>query len=166
MLRFRFSGAGTRLAACLAAWTALPLSANAELRVCNQTLNLYNVAVGYFQGVHCHPTDPLLRSACRLQTRGWWNLPANGCVTPVKEPLDQTYYYVFALDIYGNDAITGTTPLCVNVTKGFGIEVPYLDVEQNTPRCWQRGYQQVKFKEIDAGGAADWTVFVNQGEAE
>ncbi len=155
MVRLLISSAG------LAGLLVLALPAHAELRVCNQTLNLYNVAVGYFAGEHCQPTDPLYPSACHLETEGWWNLPANGCVTPLKQPLDQTYYYVFALDIYGADAITGDTPLCVNVTRRFNIQTPFDERQQ--PRCWQRGYQQVKFKEIDAGGASDWTVFVNQG---
>ena len=148
---------GGGLAACL----AMTLQARAELRICNQTLDLYNVAVGYFTGQHCQPNDPLYPAACRLETEGWWNLPASSCLTLVKPPLDQRYYYVFALDIYGNDAITGNDPMCVNVGKRFSIQTPFD--ERRAPRCWQRGYQQVNFREIDAGGKPDWTVFVNPG---
>jgi len=161
MVRNGISGAVRMLLASLAGLVSGSLSAHAELRVCNQTLNLYNVSVGYFAGEHCEQSDPLFPSACRLQTEGWWNLPANGCITPLKQPLGQRYYYVFALDIYGSDALTGETPLCVNVTRRFTIDVPYDEL--TSPRCWQRGYQQVKFREIDVGKASDWTVFVNQG---
>lgn len=164
MVGLRISGRcrGPRgvIAASLALGLVWVLPAHAELRACNQTLGLYNVAVGYFTGEHCQPGDPLLDS-CHLVTEGWWNLAANSCVTLIKEPLDQGFYYVFALDIYGNDAVTGDTPLCVNTGRRFTIQT--LFVERQHPRCWQRGYQQVKFREIDVKGKEDWTVFVQQG---
>ena len=146
------------LGGSLAVGFAGALPAHAELRICNQTLDLYNVAVGFFTCAQCQQNDP---AACRLETEGWWNLAASSCLTLVKLPLDQRYYYVFALDIYGNDAIAGNDPMCVNVGKGFTIQTPFD--ERTAPRCWQRGYQQVKFREIDVKGKEDWTVFINPG---
>ncbi len=123
--------------------------AQAELKVCNQTLNLYNVAVGYFSG-------------SKFYTEGWWTLPANACVSPIKDELNNRFYYFFAMDLYGNDATEGDRPYCANVNKSFRIPTPVSDLER--PACWLRGFQQVKFKEIDTGaGAKSWTVFVTQG---
>ena len=150
---------GTALLA--AVWLGAQVKvASAELRICNQTLNLYNVSVGYFTGSGCHdPNDPD-RSRCYMQTEGWWNLPANGCTTLIKWELDNPFYYVFATDIYGEDAVSGETELCVNLNRKFEIQIPFSDTAAKTPGCWQKGHQQVKFKEIDTGGTTDWTVFV------
>ena len=136
--------------------------AYAELRICNQTLNLYNVAVGYFTGAGCHqsPTD---EATCHMQTEGWWNLPASGCVPLIKYELEDSFYYVFATDIYGDDAVTGETELCVKLNHKFEIKTTFAEISAKTPGCWQKGYQQVKFKEIDTHNAKDWTVFVGQG---
>jgi len=133
-----------------AAVAATPLRpARAELKVCNQTLNLYNIAVGYFSGD-------------QFYTEGWWTLPANACAQPIKGDLDNRFYYFFAMDIYGNDATSGDRPFCVNVGKAFRIPTAISDLDH--PDCWVRGYQQVKFQEIDTGGnATSWTVFVTQG---
>ena len=135
--------------ATFTALLAATSGARAELKVCNQTLTLYNVAVGYFSGT-------------RFYTEGWWTLPANACVRPIKEDLDNRFYYFFAMDLYGNDATEGDKALCAHVSKSFRIPTPIADLDR--PACWVRGYQQVKFKEIDTGGdAASWTVFVTQG---
>jgi uncharacterized membrane protein len=150
-----------RIAAVCAFMVAAP-TARAELRICNQTLNLYNVAVGYFTGAGCHKT-PVDEATCRMQTEGWWNLPASGCVPLIKYELEETFYYIFATDIYGDDAVTGDTELCVKLNRKFEIQIPFAETSAKAPGCWQKGYQQVKFKEIDTHNAKDWTVFVGQG---
>lgn len=151
MVQLGFSRPARRLfvaALALAAVLAGGGQARAELRVCNQTLNLYNVAIGYFSGT-------------KFYTEGWWTLPANACVTPRREDLDNRFYYFFAMDLYGNDATEGERDFCVDVNKGFRFALPSDDLER--PACWVRGFQQVKFKEIDTGeGAKSWTVFITQ----
>ena len=134
-----------------AAVAAAPPAAHADLKVCNQTLSFYNIAVGYFSGE-------------RFYTEGWWTLAANACVRPIKGDLDNRYYYFFAMDIYGNDATKGDKPFCVKDDKSFRVPTPITDLAH--PACWVRGYQQVNFQEIDTGGnATSWTVFVTQGGA-
>ena len=124
----------------------------ADLKVCNQTLNFYNVAIGYGK-----ESDP------NFHTEGWWSLPANSCAVPVKKPLDIRFYYVYAMDIRGDDAITGETKACVLLGRLTNILTPLADIKDKTPNCWVRGLQTVNFREIDTGGAKDWTVFVNGG---
>ena len=165
MTEFRLEGFARRAWRSTAAglWMAVfsAAPAMAELRICNQTLNLYNVAVGYFSGAGCYE-ETVNEATCQMQTEGWWNLPANGCVTLIKWDLDNPFYYVFATDIYGEDAVTGDTELCVKVNRKFEIQIPFADLAAKAPGCWQKGHQQVRFKEIDVGEAKDWTVFVGQ----
>jgi uncharacterized membrane protein len=121
----------------------------AEFKVCNQTLNLYNIAIG----------KEINRS---FHTEGWWTLPANNCVSPIKEDLDVLklrYVYIFATTIYGDDALTGDWPMCIDTRK---FKIPKVPGEPWN--CWIRGYQQAKFKEIDTGNAKSWTVFIRENQ--
>jgi uncharacterized membrane protein len=116
--------------------------AHAALKVCNQSVTLYNVAVG----AQVNQT---------FKTQGWWTLPASTCVTPIKEDLEAEYVYVYAMTATGDSAFEGGSEMCVD-TKRFEIEKT-----QGQPwDCWVHGFQQVKFKEIDTGNASSWTVFI------
>jgi uncharacterized membrane protein len=48
--------------------------------------------------------------------------------------------------------LNGKTSMCVDRGK-FKI----LGIAD----CWRRGLQAVNFAEIDTGGSADWTAFIN-----
>lgn len=124
-------------------------SAHAEFKACNQTLNLYNIAIGY-EANHV------------FQTEGWWTLPANGCVSVIKDDLALLkirYVYVHALSVLGEDALSGEWDMCIGSHR---FQIPKI---QGEPwNCWARGYQQAKFKEIDTGNAKDWTIFIRDGE--
>jgi len=116
-------------------------SAQAEFRVCNQTLNLFNVAIGY-------PVEGDL-----FKTEGWWTLAANSCTSLIKQPLEYSYYYLYGTDIYGEPAIVGTTDMCV-AAKQFTIP--------DQKDCWVRGFQQARFLEVNVKNADRWTVFIRQ----
>jgi uncharacterized membrane protein len=117
--------------------TAAP--AHAEFRVCNQTLNLFNVAVGY-------PVEDKL-----FETEGWWSLAANSCTSPIKQALTFQFVYLYGTDIYGEPAIVGSTDMCV-AAKQFTIT--------DQKDCWVRGFERVRFLEVDTGNAPSWTVFI------
>lgn len=136
--RARLRWAGFAALAMLAAETP---SAQAEFRVCNQTLNLFNVAIGY-------PVEGDL-----FRTEGWWTLAANSCTSPIKERLEFSYYYIYGTDIYGEPAIVGTTEMCV-AAKQFTIA--------DRKDCWVRGFQQVPFLEVNTKNAESWTVFIRE----
>jgi len=127
--------------AILATLSAAPHSALAQFRVCNQTLNLFNVAIGY-------PVEGDL-----FKTEGWWTLAANSCTSPIKEKLTFSYYYVYGTDIYGEPAITGSTEMCV-AARQFTIA--------DRKDCWVRGFQQVPFLEVNTKNAESWTVFIRE----
>jgi uncharacterized membrane protein len=119
--------------------------AQAEFKICNQTVAVYNVAIG-------------AEKDRKFSTEGWWILPANSCVSPLKEDLDVLrlqYIYVYATTVSGEAAIAGNSDMCID-TKRFNIEkIP------NQPwNCWVRGFQFAKFKEVDTGSTKSWTLFI------
>lgn len=120
-------------------------AAQAAFKVCNQSVTLYNVAIGAEIGG-------------KFATEGWWLLPANSCVTPIKENLDELrlrYVYVYASNAAGDSAFEGEWDMCVD-TRRFRIE----RVQGQPWDCWVRGLVEAKFKEIDTGSTGSWTVFI------
>jgi uncharacterized membrane protein len=119
--------------------------ARAAFRVCNQSVTLYNVAIG-------------AEINEKFATEGWWTLPGNTCVTPIKEDLATLklrYVYIYATTATGDSAFEGNWEMCVD-TKRFKIE----KIADQPWDCWVRGFVQAKFKEIDTGTTGSWTVFI------
>jgi uncharacterized membrane protein len=128
--------------ALLGVFTALFVgigAAHADLRVCNKTKYLINLAVGYSAG-----SD--------FATEGWWTVTPGSCATPVRGALTGRYVYLYATDIDAVDVLKGTVSMCIDRSrfKIFGIS-----------DCWRRGYQGVNFAEIDTLSASDWTTFLS-----
>jgi uncharacterized membrane protein len=122
--------------------------AHAEFRVCNQSLNLFNIAVGL-------PRD----GAFRIE--GWWTVPANSCITPIKEDLQSKYVYLHALSVTGEDVLQGEWDMCIKPEK-----FTYIRQGDEDWDCWAKGYQKARFAEIDTGEKAkSWTVFVQAPKA-
>jgi uncharacterized membrane protein len=114
----------------------------AQLRVCNQTLDLYNLSIGY-------------DDAGKFETEGWWAIPANSCLSPIKRALQSRYIYLYAANIYGEPVLSGNSVMCVGTGK-FTIRR-----NPNQPwNCWLRGYKEAKFVEIDTGNSTEWTTFL------
>ena len=120
----------------IAGASALP--AAASFRVCNQTLDLLNVAVGT-------PDD------AGFSTEGWWVVTANSCAEIIRQQLSSRYIYLFASNVQGDGVVSGAERMCVGREK-FKI--------LGTDDCYLRGYDEADFKEIDTFTAPDWTVFV------
>jgi uncharacterized membrane protein len=122
--------------------------AHAQFRVCNQTLNLFNIAVGAeFNG--------------EFRTEGWWTVPANNCASPIKEDLHDLkirFVYVYAMSMAGEDMLKGDWDMCIKPEKFVYKKPPSGDWD-----CWVKGYQQVRFVEVDTGNAKAWTVFFREG---
>ena len=125
------------------------LPAHAEFKVCNQSVGVYNVAVGAEINQH-------------FTTEGWWVIPANSCIIPIKEDLDQLklrYVYVYAEAVTGESAFQGSWNMCVN-SKRFKID----KIGDEPWNCWVRGFMQVKFLEVDTGDSKTWTLYVRPGK--
>ena len=125
------------------------LPAHAEFKVCNQSVGVYNVAVGAEINQH-------------FTTEGWWVMPANSCIIPIKEDLDQLklrYVYVYAEAVTGESAFQGSWNMCVN-SKRFKID----KIGDEPWNCWVRGFKQVKFLEVDTGDSKTWTLYVRPGK--
>lgn len=112
--------------------------ARAEFTVCNQTLDVVNVALGEeVEG--------------EFQTDGWWTVGANRCVNVIRDELTDRYVYIYATDVFGNAILTGETEMCVD-RRRFTI--------RGIKDCWQRGHIAARFREVDTLQQARWTMFL------
>lgn len=137
LARAQFSG----LLVLLAAFFVLLLwhgPARAEFSVCNQSLDVLNVAIGYEEDG-------------AFQTEGWWSVGANRCAEVIRKPLKNRYIYVYAEDVFGQPVTEGANPSCVG-TKRFLV--------RGTGDCWLRGYKQADFFEVDTREQERWTLFL------
>lgn len=114
-------------------------AAEAGLDLCNQSFDVLNIAIGEPSGDG------------QYATRGWWRVAPNQCASLLREPLEAGPYYVFAADVFGNEVLWGSSPMCVG-TLEFSIE--------GQQDCLIRGYLDARFLEIDTGGQENWTTFV------
>lgn len=124
--------------ACLACF-ALPQKAEAGLRVCNGSVDLVNIAIGY-------ETDEGIR------TEGWWTITSNACSQVLQEPLKSAGYFLHVADGFGEGRLVGDITLCIREEKF---------VVYDGDQCWQRGLIEADFFQIETGGAEDWTVLLS-----
>lgn len=132
-------GCGASLAST-AAW--------ATFTVCNQTLDVVNVAVG--QTIP-DPVEPL------WQTEGWWTVGVNQCVNVIRDELVNRFIYIYAVDVFGQPLLRGTTPMCVGSRK-FLI--------RGSDDCWATGNMQAPFYEVDTQKTERWTLFLGTGAGQ
>lgn len=124
-------------AAALLAFTA---AARAQFSVCNQTLDVLNLAIGQeVEGT--------------FQTEGWWTIGANRCVDVIKDELVNRYIYVYATDVFGQSIVEGDVDMCID---------PKRFVINGTDSCWQRGHETAKFMEVDTQAVERWTLFLKE----
>jgi uncharacterized membrane protein len=119
---------------------AMVSPAQAGFTICNQTLDIANVAIGE-------------SSSGELATRGWWVIAPNRCADVISGDLKSRYVYVQAVDGRGLTLLDGKTVLCSS-TRQF--EVVGKD------NCWQRGFTTGTFQEIDTKAAQSWTLFLRE----
>ncbi len=134
------------VSACLLAlMTTLP--ARAQFAVCNQTLDAINLAIA-----KAEPNGIIV-------SEGWWTVGANRCVDVIKEELANKYIYVYATDVFGQSIYSqdySGFEMCVG-PKRFSIE--------GTESCWQRGFQTVRFLEVDTRDQVRWTLFLKEPDS-
>lgn len=116
-------------------------AAKAEFTVCNQTLDVVNLAVS-------QEIDQA------FQTDGWWTVGANQCVNVIREALSNRYVYLYATDVFGQSLLTGSVEMCIE-RRRFTI--------RGIEDCWQRGHIAARFFEVDTLEQARWTFFLTGG---
>lgn len=134
----RNAALGLAKSAVLVIALLMPLSAQAELRLCNQSFDVLNIALAQAQGDG-------------FRSRGWWRVAPNQCATLLREPLRERYFYVFAADVFGKVVLAGSVPMCVAPRR--------FETGEQTD-CLLRGFLDARFLEIDTGDQPNWTVFV------
>ncbi len=128
--------------ACIAAlflltWSAMP--ADAQFAVCNQSLDVVNIAIG-------RDVDNA------FQTEGWWTVGPNQCANVIKAELASRYIYIYAQDVFGQPLLNGTTQMCISPRK-FAI--------RGIADCWSRGDVAAGFIEVDTLRTQRWTLFLS-----
>lgn len=119
--------------------------ARAEFTVCNQTLDVVNLAVGQ---------EVREQTGAFWQTEGWWTVGANQCVNVVRDELVNRYIYIYAIDVFGQPLLNGSTSMCVG-TRRFVI--------RGDKDCWVRGHKVAPFFEVDTQKTERWTLFLGTG---
>jgi uncharacterized membrane protein len=117
-----------------------PAAAHAEFAVCNQTLDIANVAIAE-------------SSAGTLKSSGWWVIAPNRCANVVEGILKSRYVYIYAVDGRGRNLLEGKDELCTDL-KQFVIN--------GQEKCWLRGFTSAKFAEVDTKDAQSWTLFLRE----
>ncbi|TAN11696.1 MAG: DUF1036 domain-containing protein [Rhizobiaceae bacterium] len=139
--RRRSAGSGVIVAATALCALVFPATrAMAGFTVCNQTLDVVNVALG-------EEVDG------QFQTDGWWTIGANRCVDVIRSELASRYVYIYATDVFGNAILKGATEMCVD-RRRFTI--------RGIGNCWERGYIAARFHEVDTLDQVRWTMFLRR----
>lgn len=114
----------------------------AEFSVCNQTLDVVNVAIGQ-------------QKPEAFVTEGWWTIGSNQCAEVIKDELVNRYIYVYANDVFGQPILRGTETMCI-APKRFSIK--------GVESCWLHGYIEARFLEVDTQAVERWTLFLSDPE--
>lgn len=121
------------------------VAARAEFTVCNQTLDVVNLAVG-------QEVREQTEAEAFWQTEGWWTVGANQCVNVIRDVLVNQFIYIYATDVFGQPLLSGSTSMCVG-TRRFVI--------RGDKECWASGHQAVPFFEVDTQKTERWTLFLS-----
>ncbi len=122
------------IGAAALACAVLPGAAAAGLKLCNESSARQSVAVGY-------------KSGDQWVSEGWWNIDPGKCTTLIGGDLKHRFYY-YRLLAKGRSFEHEGYGFCTQ-TAAFTIEG-----DQN---CVDRGYVNAGFRQIDAGGARDFS---------
>ena len=125
-------------AAAALVWAAQCAAAAADFTICNQTLDIANVAIAE-------------SGKGELESRGWWVIAPNRCANLVRGSLKSRYVYVHAVDGRGLAMLDGSARFCT-ASRQFRVT--------GSDSCWQRGYTIGMFKEVDTKDAQNWTLFL------
>lgn len=130
---------GIQLAAFCLCSLVFASQAKAEFSVCNQSLDVINVAIGQDIGD-------------AFSTSGWWTVGPNQCANVIREELTSRYIYVHAQDVFGQPVVNGTTKMCI---------APHRFSIRGINDCWVRGHIASGFIEVDTQKTQRWTLFLS-----
>lgn len=113
----------------------MPMAAQAGLDVCNDTDLRQSVAIGYEAPGGIWTSE------------GWWQLAPGECKTVMARAFDRQYFY-YRATVQGG-GFDGPFSFC-STSGAFTIE--------GDTDCAARGYDSTRFRKVDTGEAADFTL--------
>lgn len=139
----------------------------AAFTICNQMLDIANVAIGEGTTEAAPtgaPNDAPANGADetagaqadqgeRIETRGWWVIAPNRCADVIPDKLKNRYIYVHAVDVRGRVLLAGDERFCT-LPRQFRIE--------GASECWKRGFTTGTFALVDTQDAQSWTLFLKE----
>lgn len=125
--------------------------AHAALTVCNQTLDIANLALA----VSGDTSGEAAGDGVEGRSQGWWVVAPNRCAEIVPDDLGEETYHLLAVDVRGGLLVTGEVAFCT-APRSFEIE--------GRGNCWLRGHTKGNFVAVETGGARDWTVFLREND--
>ena len=117
--------------------------ARADLKLCNNSTSVVQIAIGY-------------KDKEGWASEGWWTVKPSSCSGILKGALIARYYYIYAVDDKKVGAWPGKALMCIK-DKIFTI--------RGMEKCQERGYLQKGFFEVDTGDRPDWTVSLSGDKA-
>jgi uncharacterized membrane protein len=121
--------------------------AEAGLRFCNQSTMNFKTAVGYVDRQK------------GWVARGWLSIDPGQCKDALQFPLDNRYYYYYAIGRSSDNArvrYTGENSFCIESRK---FSIYQSDYGKSAPDdCARDGLRSEKFKKIDVQGKPEFTV--------
>lgn len=115
----------------------------ADLEICNEADDSVSLAIAYAKGDN-------------WVSRGWWNIPAGSCQSPLQGDLENRYYY-YQATVYGTPLATGNYMFCTT---------PDIFTIRGDSNCEQRGYNQSGFAKLDTGKTARSYTLTLRGPAQ
>lgn len=127
---------GVALALFASVFCGIIAEARADLRLCNTTTSRVGIAIGY-------------KLAEGWRSEGWWNIKPNACETLLNGNLPSRYVYIYAQDYDRGGEWSGSSYMC---TQDRQFTITGVD------NCLARGFDRMKFFEVDTGEQKSWTV--------
>lgn len=137
----------TVLPALVLGFSLPAVPAAAQFAVCNQSYDVVNVAIGQ-------------QVEDTFETQGWWTIGTNQCANVIREELQNRFLYVYAMDVFGQPLLPGSTPMCIDTPFP-----PPRGAITGITDCWVEGYRQALFYEVDTQATVRWTLFLSPREA-
>lgn len=132
-----------RFIAALALVFAFTAPAHAQLDFCNKTSDEV-AAIAAFDTQE------------DVISKGWFKIKANECVTVIKYPLDQPYYYFYAVSRSLGLEWSGTYRFCASDKDEF-------EVTGAGSRCEERGYRTMSFNQFKVNDAKKFIFNISAG---
>lgn len=117
----------------------------ANFQVCNQTLDVVNVAIA-------HHEEDWQNQSGDWKSEGWWTVGPNQCANVIEDTLRDRYIYLFVRDVFNKAMLNGDRTFCIRPGQ--------FEITGNE-NCLLNGHIAAQFQEVDTRQSERWTFFLH-----